>query len=193
MLLYPHSSQTTVPVPRGSPAPPRTRRSQPRHIPPTSASSPRSVPSQSSPLVTAPILTADSAQSGAILSENNDPPMQTDSLETPTDTQVPRDTASRTPVTSANTITPRSRGNAEDEDDDTTANPVPANNLNDAGRVPDNSIASGPSNASPAGKNARGKKPKKFSGKYVVHTYSHLIYSADGCVPQGYMLRRLEE
>ena len=196
-------SQVTTPAPRiGTPSPPallvdspasssssgpRRARPVPRPITQTSDSPSGSAPAPLSPLVTAPILVRNSAQSDASLADDDLPARQTDCPTALANKKVPTDTPSGTSA-AATTLRPHdddnsngnnnsnnnsnSNDNSDDNDNDNSVlNPAPASNPNNTGRLPRNSSILGPSSAP-----ASSKKPKKITGKYVVCGYLFTLF-----------------
>ena len=156
--------------PMESPAPlasygPRNARPTPRRTTQTSAGRPGPVPAQSSPLVTAPVLTANSTRDDALLTGNNQIAGQTCSPMTLADEQGSADTRSDTRSTLADMATSGSRSgdrNDNNGNNDSALNQTAASS----------SLTPGPSNiSSPKSSKTRGKQPKKVTGKYVVHVY----------------------
>ena len=135
-----------------------------RRITETSAGPSGSVPAQSSPLVTAPVLAASSTQDNAS-DDNNDLAGQTDSLATLTNERVSADACSGTSDTLTDSTTSGSHNGNNNGNDDDDHND---NSVSNQATSTNDSLTTGPSNVSSSSKKTRAKKPKKVTGKYVV-------------------------
>ncbi|KAF9642065.1 hypothetical protein BDM02DRAFT_3273606, partial [Thelephora ganbajun] len=165
------SGMPTDPPASSASSGPCCARPQPRHTTQTPASPPASAPAQSSPLVTAPVLTADPSQTTDSLVDDNDSPTQRDSQTALTDTQTPGDIPPATPATLTNAAAPGTCNDNGDEDDNSTADPVLTSNSNNTGHVSSNSSTSGtsdtPQGSAPthsSSRDTRSKQPRKVTG-----------------------------